>query len=923
MLNLFTCAFRSHQGHWRRSLSETCYHRPLSFFGRENSLCTASLFSHSCNPINNFSSLSCFNNYSRLASTNVAGEKQVSSSSSTRTTRTRKKQSLTTVDDSILQTQNKQETTTTIRKRTASTTPRKTKSKEAFNNEKSHLVFSDGKRQINLNDEQQRVVFESIDKNILVLACAGSGKTATVLCRICYLVKDHHIKEEEIMLTTFSRQAAHEMTKRLGKMLGKKKTNIEAGTIDSISYKYLQKYSSYDYVMDSSDSLLGVKEIGYRFRNLLMNNPEIADQICSKIKYLFIDEFQDIDDTQMEVFSEFYKRGTKIIAVGDDSQNIYSWRGSNVFHILNFHKNFENTVVHNLVTNFRSTEEIVSLANASLACNLQNIPKDMISNRGSSGHLPMLRCCYMDQTRYLLEAIKQHRDSGVSLHQIAILCHSNFGLYEIESELAKHHIPHVLLMDNLKKDSRRMPSLTNKICLTTIHKAKGLEWDIVYIINATDKYWKETNNSAELRRLFYVAITRAKTQLYFTFPDKTGGQHKDTTPTYLRFLRELNHSLYKTENISPLHKREDVRIDRFLGIKNPYAVTEMVRSLNGAAIDTLRQKGYLPILKFKQQQLIETQFSYCEVVHYNQLYPDFGTFIDTLICRMIAEQYPKSGGFSSKYVELATNYVSLSSSEYQVYSKYYAILNQTLQEHGHFQEIFNQIETSDEQLMRSVVIKIEAKAKELKIGSMEELPVFIHNALPREFEQQMIQNYNIFRNDSKNSFDILNSIWEISKCEAIVKEGRTRLLYLSAFPYQKYRMNMESIMNRSYSELLDTLQNVYIPHLMNQVSHDIHSHLTFSRLDRIVGEIDLIIDGHTLVEIKCSTSKEVDLDWVLQLLCYTHLARQHGYEIQKIAILNPLQGLWFESDISFWNAGEELLQELKEFTNKVREQNHK
>nr|CAG4716687.1 unnamed protein product [Naegleria fowleri] len=795
------------------------------------------------------------------------------------------------------------------------TSPRKTKSSE---NVQEEIVFKMNDKQIlSLNDEQKKVVFESVDKNVLVLACAGSGKTTTILCRILYLVKAHHVKEEEIMLTTFTRQAAHEMKKRLIKLLGKRKTNVEVGTIDSISNKYLQQFGSYDYVVDSN-TLLSVKEIGYRFRNILINNPEVADQICSKIKYLFVDEFQDLDDIQMDIFSEFYKRGTKIIAVGDDSQNIYSWRGSNMFHILNFHKNFGNTVVHNLVTNFRSTKEIVNLANASLACNKENIPKDMFSTRGSSGNLPTIRCCAREQTNYLLESIKGHIRQGVPLDQIAILCHSNFGLYDIESELAKHHIPHVLLMDNMKKDSRRMPSLAKKVCLTTIHKAKGLEWEIVYIINATDKYWKESNDEAELRRLFYVAITRAKTHLYFTFPDHTGGTNEHTTPTYLRYLRELNTSLYVTENINPLHARSDVHIDRHLGTKNPYAVTEMICGINGAFIDTLRQKGYLPSLQFKQQQLVTTKFSYCQVVHYNQLYPDFGTFLDTLICRMVAEQYPRSGGFSSKYFELATNYVSLSTAEYQIYSKYFSTLNTLLQEHGHLQNIFKHVEQNDEAIMRSVVFKLEAKSKELKIGSMEELPVFVYNALPKEFEQHMFQNYKIFKDESKSSFKILNCIWEISKCEAIVKEGRTRLLYLSAFPFQKYLINMESIMNHSYSELLDNLQHVYIPHLMNQVSEEIQSNVNFSRLDRIVGEVDLIIDGHTIVEIKCSTSKEVDLNWVLQLLCYTHLARQQGYEVQKIAILNPLQGLWFESDISFWNEGEELLMELKQFSDKLR-----
>ena len=759
---------------------------------------------------------------------------------------------------------------------------------------------------------------------MLVLACAGSGKTTTIISRIYYLLANLHLPPESIILTTFSRQAAQSMKQKLLSVMGVTRSKVEVGTLDSLALKYLKIYGHLDtssVKISNSNEYVSVKEFGYKFRNLLVNFPFVADQICKKKKFLFADEFQDIDNTQMEICMEFYKRGVNIIAVGDDAQNIYSFRGSNAFHILNFSNTFNNVVVHNLKTNYRSTHEIVQVANASLQKNVENIPKEMISSRGASGNIPTVECYFKDQSSIIFRQIRKYLDAGIPAEKIAVLSFYNNGLYDIESELAKNHIPHILLLDTEKRmnQSHDSAGTEGRICLSTIHKAKGMEWDVVFIVDVTDKFWK--GNDLELRRLFYVAITRARNYLHLGFSDKTrkftSSYQSIPEPSLLRFVRELKgDNVITFTNISEKHMRDDTNMRKTIS-KNPFTVCEMIKNITGEDISKLRDLECLPPLSFIQKQLtpVKPNFKYCSTVHYNQLYPDFGIFIDTLICRMISEEIPESGGMQNKFAQIAINSLSLDQDFFRVYSKYAILINMTLQSHNPIHEILGEVNREDRDIVKTILERMADLAKHRELG-LEDIMVTPYYYFPKGFASEMSQCLQNFENSTYPSMEILSSIWEVSKCEMIVKENRNRLLYLSSFPHQKHPINIVSMME-NYSELVDNLKQYFIPHLLNySTTNNIQCHHSISRLDRVAGDMDLIIDGETVVEIKCSISNEVDLDWVLQLFCYAHLCREQGMDINKIAILNPAKGTWHEMDISWWNRGHDLIEMLKGITEK-------
>jgi superfamily I DNA/RNA helicase/DNA polymerase III epsilon subunit-like protein len=371
-------------------------------------------------------------------------------------------------------------------------------------------IFYFGDKEIKLSEEQQKIVFEKLDKNMLILAGAGSGKTCTLITRIKFLL-DNGVSEDSIVLTTFTRNAASDMREKLFDIMGYR-TDITVGTIDSIAKSYVELYSKK--VIES------VEEYTPEFLKILKEKPSLL----KNFKYLFVDEVQDINEDQFNIIMEFYKVGVYIIGIGDDSQNIYEFRGSNIEYILNFTKYFKNCNEYKLVLNFRSTQEIVNLANACIEKNKNRIPKNMISIDPNLVNLKPNIICFSNQEKqneYVLECVKDLIDKGVTEDSICIMSSLNKPLLDINILLDNNNIKNYYSSNN--DDTRIVKN--GCINLNTIHKSKGLEWEYIFLINMNDeqnkrneKYNRDDPMKIQKlleanRRLLYVAITRAKKEL--------------------------------------------------------------------------------------------------------------------------------------------------------------------------------------------------------------------------------------------------------------------------------------------------------------------------------------------------------------------------------------------------------------------------
>ncbi len=180
---------------------------------------------------------------------------------------------------------------------------------------------------------------------------------------------------------------------------------------------------------------------------LLKKNKNIRDYYQEKFKYIHIDEYQDTNNSQYELIKELLNIENKnICVVGDIDQNIYSWRGANLRNILNFEKDFPNGKVVLLEENYRSTPNILKLANISIQKNKARFPKNLFTNKGGNEKIEI--CPTFDEkaeANFVAKKIKEIAENGADLKEIAILYRTNFQSRIIEEAMIKNNVTYQLL----------------------------------------------------------------------------------------------------------------------------------------------------------------------------------------------------------------------------------------------------------------------------------------------------------------------------------------------------------------------------------------------------------------------------------------------------------------------------------------------
>ncbi|MDO8583554.1 MAG: UvrD-helicase domain-containing protein [bacterium] len=438
--------------------------------------------------------------------------------------------------------------------------------------------------------------------------------------------------------------------------------------IEEIARHYQLRKKSAN-VMDFDDLLT--------YLALILEDPVTGDVISDRFEYVLVDEYQDTNTIQARIVKGFARRHENIVVVGDDAQSIYAFRGADVKNILSFPDQWPDAKMFRLVTNYRSTPEILEVANESLANNVKQFKKQLVGLR-SGGEKPKLIPCSSasEEAQYVAQQILLLRDQGIGLKQIAVLFRSSAHSQALEFELMRRDIPYdyrggqkffdrahirdiisyLRLTENIKDEVawlrvlnlyqgigtttasamirrlREVPSLielagsgdtslapnraregwrdflrvikamtdagpmpsamiralcassyrdylereypnwqdrledleqlsrfaerydepssflndialfddvvtsreetasraTERLVLSTIHQAKGLEWDAVFIMHLADTAFPnkramgEDGGMEEERRLFYVAVTRARTKLFLTYPMTIG-----------------------------------------------------------------------------------------------------------------------------------------------------------------------------------------------------------------------------------------------------------------------------------------------------------------------------------------------------------------------------------------------------------------
>ena len=200
-------------------------------------------------------------------------------------------------------------------------------------------------------------------------------------------------------------------------------------------HKAYVTYKRENSVLDYDDLLLYVKL-------LLENNDDVRKQLSNQYKYIMVDEYQDTNTLQADVVKLLASEHNNVMAVGDDSQSIYSFRGANHKNILNFPKIFPDTKIIKLEQNYRSTQNILKLTNTIISRAKEKYAKTLFSNI-QSPVVPALICAKNSQMEadFICQRVLELLDEGIELSDICVLARNSRMSYALEMELSKRAIP--------------------------------------------------------------------------------------------------------------------------------------------------------------------------------------------------------------------------------------------------------------------------------------------------------------------------------------------------------------------------------------------------------------------------------------------------------------------------------------------------
>ena len=192
------------------------------------------------------------------------------------------------------------------------------------------------------------------------------------------------------------------------------------------------------------DSLLDFDDL-LVFWNRLLEERSVAQMIAKRIKYVLVDEYQDTNYIQDDIIHKIVKNNPEqnVIAVGDDAQSIYAFRGANFQNILRFEKRYKNCKKYTITYNYRSRPQILELANNSIKHNKKQFKKQMKPTR-SDGLVPYLVNVGSedDQARFIANQVLKLREDGFALNEIAVLYRATSHSIRIEVELQAKNVPY-------------------------------------------------------------------------------------------------------------------------------------------------------------------------------------------------------------------------------------------------------------------------------------------------------------------------------------------------------------------------------------------------------------------------------------------------------------------------------------------------
>ena len=421
-----------------------------------------------------------------------------------------------------------------------------------------------------LDNNQKEAVFTN-ELNTLVLAGAGCGKTLTICAKIKYLIENLNINPKEILCISFTNNSVNDLKNKINYEIDiftfhklaieiikdyKKEYFLESNyleyiideiflssinSIDPKTLKYfnniitnfinIYKTNNYDnlyfdkLLKKNNSNILKLIKIIYLiyeeelsssyiidFNDLINSSIDLINKYGFKryYKYIIIDEYQDISINRYKLIKLIKEScNSKIFAVGDDYQSIYRFTGSSINMITSFKKYFGYTKTIKIINTYRNSYELNLLATKFISKNKNQINKSINSSKRLSKPIKIIY--YNKNMNIKLKKLLNKLDE-----KVLILSRNSYDIKRLED-------------DELKVFDDKIIYNDKEYDYKTIHKSKGLEEENVIILNLENSIYgfpnkrkditeiileKEKYKFEEERRLFYVALTRSKNNVY-------------------------------------------------------------------------------------------------------------------------------------------------------------------------------------------------------------------------------------------------------------------------------------------------------------------------------------------------------------------------------------------------------------------------
>ena len=500
-----------------------------------------------------------------------------------------------------------------------------------------------------LSERQRQIIDDKENKYIVVAAGPGSGKTRVLVHKLASLLRMEDVKHEQLLMLTFSRAAATEFKKRLIELDGGAAHFVDIKTFHSYSFDLLGRQGS----LEEADSVVA------RAADMIDSGEVEESKIAKSV--LVIDEAQDMgaDDFRLVKALMHRNEDMRVIAVGDDDQNIYAFRGSNSAHLRSLITD-HNATLYELTDNYRSDHAIVEFANRFVqripnrmkqtpiaavskyegvvdtsASSLQLFPDTKLPGttavltitneqslqvahllRQQGIHVRLIqatdgfRFVNLAEVRYFFKQLGNSKDGVISKEQWGEAKRRTENAYStsrclevMKQFLADFEATHKTYYRSDLREFALESGIEDFIAtedktvfVSTIHKAKGREFDNVHLVLGGI-----VGMDNDMLRAIYVGITRAKHNL-FIYNDTSFLTSQPTIVLSLS-MRDVKLDFFRDRKESVLHLRSGDK----MAYRNGYLLSEngeYIASLSNAMRDRMKdyeEKGY---------QVIDAEVSY-------------------------------------------------------------------------------------------------------------------------------------------------------------------------------------------------------------------------------------------------------------------------------------------------------------------------